>query len=135
MKFITYGFPLIGGGVILWIVILGVIQSGKTEKLKKEVLAENISSYGKIINIYSRSGGMGCINVTIDFSYQTENGQQLTATKDAVIDLLDTNKYQKGALVPVRYAKTAPEKVLLDIPNPALERMKRMKESKVKNNT
>ena len=97
----------------------GIIEN----KDKKNIINNGISTTGEITKAYSRSGSnSGFINVTLEFCYNTEDGNKKTGKADLVINSMDVNNYQPGKKVPLRYSKRDVNQVVIDIPNPLLNR-------------
>ncbi|WP_426346847.1 hypothetical protein [Cronobacter universalis] len=63
-------------------------------------------------------GGAGCLNITLEITYRTETGEEIRNRADAVINAMNTANYQPGKTVALRYLKSDPLKVILDIPHP-----------------
>lgn len=98
----------------------------RNKKIKNEVLRDGVDTTAVITQVASRSGGnSGFINISIDFRYQNQRGEELHGKSLAVIDAMDSAKYQPGQRINIRYARTDARKTLVDIPNPLMKRKNR----------
>lgn len=96
------------------------------KKIKNEVLRDGVDTTAVITQVASRSGGnSGFINISIDFRYQNQRGEELHGQSLAVIDAMDSAKYQAGQRINIRYTRTDARKTLVDIPNPLMKRKNR----------
>ena len=105
------------------IIVSLLIRDAKNKKIKDAVMSDGHDVVGVITNVRSRSGGnSGFINITVQFDYTTKEGREMKGEADAVIDAINTSKYQPGEKLPLRYSRKDPQKVLVDIPRPVLKR-------------
>ncbi|KGT86400.1 hypothetical protein NG99_25825 [Erwinia typographi] len=108
-----------------YILISLYIRDVKNKKIKDDITSNGVDTVGEITQSYGRSGGnSGFINVTLSFKYEVDNGEVINNSADAVINSMDVQKYQPGEKINLRYSRTEPKKVILDIPNPLLRRKK-----------
>lgn len=108
-----------GLAVFIYIISSLFIRDIKNKKDKESILANGVDTQAVITNAYGRSGGnSGFINVTLTLEFRTENGESIKIKKDSVINSMEVSKYQPGTKIKIRYYKSDPEKIIVDIPNP-----------------
>ncbi|HID4047225.1 hypothetical protein B5M10_07475 [Pluralibacter gergoviae] len=123
MKFIANIIVIAVVILFAYIIVSLLIRDAKNKKLRDAVISDGISTVGVITDVRSRNGGnSGFINITLQFSYQTEEGQRHHGKADAVIDAMSSQKYQPGQQLHLHYSKREPEKFVVDIPHPDLRR-------------
>ncbi|EMH4164421.1 DUF3592 domain-containing protein [Pluralibacter gergoviae] len=108
-----------------YIIVSLLLRDAKNKKLKDAVMSDGVSAVGTITDVRSRTGGnSGFINITLQFDYQTAEGQQHHGEADAVIDAMNTQQYQPGQQIRLHYSRREPDKFVVDIPRPVLKRNK-----------
>lgn len=112
-------------GLVIFVYIISslIVRDFRNKKDKENIIANGVDTQAVITNAYGRSGGnSGFINVTLTLEFRTENGEDVKIKKDSVINSVEVSKYQPGAKVKIRYYKSDPKKIILDIPNPLQSR-------------
>ncbi|EXU77409.1 DUF3592 domain-containing protein [Erwinia mallotivora] len=110
--------------VFAYAIISILIRDSKNKKEKDELANNGVSTQAVITDVRSRSGGGGYMNITLAFRFSTDTGSEVNSKADAVINAMDTGKYQPGEKVNIRYLRSNPGRVLVDIPNPLLKKKK-----------
>lgn len=123
MKFVTDIIVIAVLAFFAYVIVSLLIRDARNKKIKDGIAADGVNTTGIITDVSSRSGGnSGFINITVKFDYEIETGKKISGKADAVIDVMNINKYQPGEEVSLRYSRKEPEKVVVDIPNPLLKR-------------
>lgn len=111
--------------VFAYAIISILIRDSKNKKEKDELANNGVSTQAVITDVRSRSGeNSGYINITLAFRFSTDTGSEVNGKADAVINAMYTGKYQPGEKVNIRYLRSNPGRVLVDIPNPLLKKKK-----------
>lgn len=123
MRFVTNIIVIAVLAFFAYVIVSLLIRDARNKKIKDGIAADGVNTTGIITDVSSRSGGnSGFINITVKFDYEIETGKKISGKADAVIDVMNINKYQPGEEISLRYSRKEPEKVVVDIPNPLLKR-------------
>lgn len=123
MKFVADIIVIAVLAFFAYVIVSLLIRDARNKKIKDGIAADGVNTTGIITDVSSRSGGnSGFINITVKFDYEIETGKKISGKADAVIDVMNINKYQPGEEISLRYSRKEPEKVVVDIPNPLLKR-------------
>lgn len=123
MKFVADIIVIAVLAFFAYVIVSLLIRDARNKKIKDGIAADGVNTTGIITDVSSRSGGnSGFINITVRFDYEIETGKKISGKADAVIDVMNINKYQSGEAISLRYSRKEPEKVVVDIPVPLLKR-------------
>ncbi|WP_049292982.1 DUF3592 domain-containing protein [Franconibacter helveticus] len=123
MRFVTNFIIIAVLALFAYMIISLLIRDARNKKAKESILKDSIQTQAVITDAQSRSGGnSGFINITLYIDYTTQEGKKYSGKKDAVIDALNTHKYQPGETISIHYSRQEPEQFLIDIPNPLKKR-------------
>ncbi|EPP6261648.1 DUF3592 domain-containing protein [Cronobacter sakazakii] len=113
--YVVYSIPI---GLFSLLIGYLLIRDRKRNRIKQNIQRNGVDTTAVITKAWSRSGGAGCLNITLEITYRTETEEEIRNRADAVINAMNTANYQPGKTVALRYLKSDPLKVILDIPHP-----------------
>ena len=111
--------------IIIFVYILTslLLRDLKNKKMRNSIISGGEKADGIITGVYSHPGEhFRLINITLHYSYTTEDGREMDGKSNAVIDKMNIHKYQPGEKLNVYYLKKEPQKVVVDIPNPLFKK-------------
>ena len=101
---------IFAGAIILAFNIIGRFSSSRGNKVNNGILI-----FGTIVSV-KRTGMMINHQPQFDISvkFTTSDGQQFTASDKKIVPLIDLSKVQPGAMIPIRYDPSNPQKIMID---------------------
>ena len=101
---------IFAGAIIIAFNIIGRFSSRRGNKVENGILV-----IGTIVSV-KRTGMMINHQPQFDISvkFTTSDGQQITASDKKIVPLIDLSKVQPGAMIPIRYDPSNPQKIMID---------------------
>jgi len=114
--YVIYSIPIVFFSFLIGYLL---IRDRKNNRTKQSIQRNGVDTIAVITKTWSRSGGnSGFLNITLEITYRTETGEEVRNKADAVINAMHTENYQPGKTVALRYLKSEPVKIIMDIPHP-----------------